>query len=89
MDDKLRQLLILFSVMVFLTAITVFWVEVSETENTDQGVNASNLPQNSTDISMKLEKREGDDLLTQSINGLIQLYRDFNTGLNTVTDDSD
>lgn len=77
MNDKTRQLLILFALLVFLSMITIFHVRMTNPypETGDYKDSASN------DSGIKLEKREGDDLLTQSINGLIDLYRDLNTGM--------
>lgn len=77
MNDKTRQLLILFALLVFLSMITIFHVKMTNPY-------PDNVNENSTDSNfsgVKLEKREGDDLLTQSINGLIDLYRDLRTGM--------
>ena len=78
MDDKTRQLLILFALLAFLSMITIFHVRTTNPYPETGDYNKSAVV---NDSNIKFEKREGDDLLTQSINGLIDLYRDLNKGL--------
>lgn len=82
MNDKTRQLLILFALLLFLSTITIFHVRM--TNPYPESADYNNTVRNNTvknDSGIQFEKREGNDLLTQSINGLIDLYRDLNKGM--------
>lgn len=77
MNDKTRQFLILFTLLVFLSMITIFHVRMTNPYPDTDEFNGTerNLS------SIEFEKQDGDGLLTQSINGLIDLYRDLRTGM--------
>lgn len=77
MNDKTRQLLILFALLIFLSMITIFHVRITNPypETAEYNSTGGNFSE------MTFEKRDGNGLLTQSINGLIDLYRDAKTGM--------
>mgnify|MGYP006296395945 CR=1 FL=1 len=82
MMNKFRQqAIILFALMGFLSAVTVFFVTATSYDSSDEAASNNSLNENSSFIdNIEIEKSEGDGLIAQSVNGLITLYRDFNTG---------
>jgi uncharacterized membrane protein len=85
-----RQAIILFALMGFLSAVTVFLAtSTSYSPGGEPGSNTSMEENTSFIDNIEIEKSEGDDLFTQSVNGLITLYRDFNTGANLLSDNKE
>jgi len=83
MNSFRQQAVILFALMAFLSAVTVFFVMASPNES--QEIAEDNSTQNNSNEShienIEISEPEGDGLIAQSVKGLIALYRDFNSGV--------
>ncbi len=80
-NELQRQILLLVSIMVFLSAITIFLIQASNPEEPsiqEEGEKNNTLTDQVRDI--EVTEPEGDNLLSQSVRGLIALYRDFQSG---------
>ncbi|MFO7794264.1 MAG: hypothetical protein R6V35_04800 [Candidatus Nanohaloarchaea archaeon] len=84
MNKFRQQLILLFALMGFLSAVTVFFVTVT---SSDPGQEAVDNSQNNESVlqSIEVTEPEGDGLIAQSIKGLIALNEDFNTGLSAIS----
>lgn len=86
MNSFRRQAILLFALMGFLSAATVFFVTVSN--NTEPTQTVQDDPENEGDGILggfKLTRSDREGLLAQSINGLIKLNEDIGIGLNVVS----
>jgi len=80
MNDVKRQLLLLVSLMIFLSSITIFLVDTTAEVDYNVSENSSS----NESISVNFEKREGEGLYAQAVNGWIMLANDILTGFNAV-----
>lgn len=81
MNDIRRQLLLLVSLMVFLSSVTVFLVDTTaEVDYKDSSENSSS----NESISVDFEKEEGEGLYAQAVNGWIMLTDDVLTGFDVI-----
>lgn len=81
MNSFKQQALLLTAIMLFLSAITVFFISVgSPGEQEAEEDSGSLLPQ------VEVTQPQGDGLVDQSLRGLILLYEDIQTGLSAISD---
>ncbi len=78
--------MLLLAIMVFLSAITVFFVTTSSSSPNPETISDKPESDNGGIVeSIEISTPEGEGLLAQSIRGLIALKEDFNTGLTVVS----
>lgn len=86
MNSVRRQIVLLFALMSFLSAATIFFVTVSDNAESTQPVQEEPESEDEGILGgFQLTRSEEEGLLAQSINGLIALNKDIGIGLNVIS----